>query len=96
MPRVVSVIPAPNNNSKHQSQLVNGTKVLLDDGSYLQGVAKVTLVAEYDNLWKAIIEVYPANQQQIDAVLSELQVVDSNEASTITNQATDNQSQTKE
>ncbi|WP_315075545.1 hypothetical protein [Acinetobacter guillouiae] len=96
MPRVVSVIPAPNNNSKHQSHLVNGTKVLLDDGSYLQGVVKVTLVAEYDNLWKAVIEVYPTNQQQIDAVLSELQVVDSNEASATPNQATDNQSQSKE
>jgi hypothetical protein len=45
---------------------------------------------------KAVIEVYPTNQQQIDAVLSELQVVDSNEASATPNQATDNQSQTEE
>ncbi|BAP36669.1 hypothetical protein [Acinetobacter guillouiae] len=76
MPKVVSVIPAPN-NSNRGAQLVNGSKVLLDDGTYLQGVVKVTLVAEYDNLWKAVIEVHPTNQQQIDAVIQDIKTIGS-------------------
>lgn len=96
MPRVVSVIPAPNSSSKYKSQLVNGTKILLDDGTYLQGVTKVTLVAEYDNLWKAIIEVYPTNQQQIDAVISDLKIVGDYETPKTTDQAADNHTEATE
>lgn len=47
---------------------------MLDDGSRLEGVTKVTLVAEVGSVWKAIIEVNPINQLQIDAQLSELKV----------------------
>jgi hypothetical protein len=53
----------------------NGTKVLLDDGSYLEGVKSITLKAEVNQPWKAIIEVHPTNQKQIDALVEELKVV---------------------
>ena len=74
MAKVVSVIPKPNKGNR--AQIVNGTQILLSDGSHLEGVQKVTLVAEVDNFWKAIIEVVPTNQQQINAVLEDLKVVD--------------------
>lgn len=106
MPRVVSVIPVPNTSGRKNSiQVVNGTKVLLDDGSYLENIQKITLVAEVDEPWRAIIELTPKNQEQIDAILSDLKVVEpkpivyvesDDEASATPNQATDNQPQTKE
>lgn len=74
MPRVVSVIP-PQKDKDSNVHPVQGTHVLLDDGSRLQGVHKVTLVGEPECLWKAIIEVYPTNQQQIDAIIQDLQVI---------------------
>lgn len=74
MSKVVSVIPPQKDDQASTSVL--GTKVLLDNGDYLQGVTRVTLVADPANhLWKAIIEVHPINQQQVDALLSELIVV---------------------
>ena len=68
MPKVVSITPKEKDEDTgcHAAQ---GTQVLLDDGSYLQGVTKVTLVAEVGELWKAVIEVHPLNQKQIDALL---------------------------
>lgn len=43
MPRIVSIIPP---ESKGTATLSTGTKVLLDNGEYLQHVNKITLVAE--------------------------------------------------
>jgi len=77
MPRVASIIPP---ESKGSLTLSRGTKVLLDNGEYLQHVNKITLVAEPDQPWKAIIEVHPTNQEQIDALLSDLKVVKRNDA----------------
>lgn len=74
MPKVVSIIPSEKDNDSG-AHLTRGTKILLDDGSYLQGVVKVVLVAESNNLWKAIIEVYPTNQKQIDALIKDVKVV---------------------
>ena len=45
MPKVVSVIPKIKSNDGRFHQ-TKGTQVLLDDGSYLEGVTKITLVAE--------------------------------------------------
>ncbi|WP_180076896.1 hypothetical protein [Acinetobacter sp. YH12251] len=73
MPKVLSIIPKLK-ESERGAHSVHGTQVLLDDGSRLEGVTKVTLVAEVGNVWKAIIEVNPINQLQIDAQLSELKV----------------------
>lgn len=72
MPRVASIIPP---ESKGSLTLCNGTKVLLDNGEYLQHVNKITLVAEPGQPWKAVIEVHPTNQEQIDALLNDLKVV---------------------
>ncbi|MDA3462723.1 hypothetical protein [Acinetobacter pittii] len=72
MPRITSIIPPESNGNVSFS---NGTKVLLDNGEYLQHVNKITLVAEPGQPWKAIIEVHPTNQQQIDALLTDLKVV---------------------
>lgn len=73
MPKVLSIIPKLK-ESEQGAHSAHGTQVLLDDGSRLEGVTKVTLVAEVGNVWKAIIEVNPINQLQIDAQLSELKV----------------------
>ena len=73
MPKIVSIIPKLK-ESERGAHSAHGTQVLLDDGSRLEGVTKVTLVAEVGNVWKAIIEVNPINQLQIDAQLSELKV----------------------
>lgn len=78
MPRIVSVIPPKDESNITKAQ---GTKILLDNGEYLRCVHKITLVAEADSPWKAIIEVYPQNQEQIDAVLADLEVVKRYEAS---------------
>ncbi|MDD9319972.1 hypothetical protein M0O54_07515 [Acinetobacter lactucae] len=77
MPRVASIIPP---DSKGSLTLSNGTQVLLDNGEYLQHVNKITLVAEPGQPWKAIIEVHPTNQEQIDALLSDLKVTKRNDA----------------
>jgi len=77
MPRVASIIPP---ESKGSLTLCNGTKVLLDNGEYLQHVNKITLVAEPGQPWKAVIEVHPTNQEQIDALLGDLKVTKRNDA----------------
>ncbi|WP_171407487.1 hypothetical protein [Acinetobacter sp. 2JN-4] len=71
MPKIVSVIP-PSIDGQRSTKVL-GTKVLLDNGEYLQGVTKVTLIADPgEGVWKAIIEVTPVNQHQIDAVMSDI------------------------
>ncbi|VCZ57970.1 hypothetical protein BANRA_02739 [Acinetobacter baumannii] len=77
MPRIVSVIPPKDDSNITKAQ---GTKILLDNGEYLRCVHKITLVAEAESPWKAIIEVYPSNQEQIDAVLADLKVLKIGEA----------------
>ncbi|EZI65674.1 hypothetical protein K021_1116 [Acinetobacter baumannii 25442_5] len=77
MPRIVSVIPPKDDSNITKAQ---GTKILLDNCEYLRCVHKITLVAEAESPWKAIIEVYPSNQEQIDAVLADLKVLKIGEA----------------
>lgn len=72
MPRIVSVIPPKDESNITKTQ---GTKILLDNGEYLRHVHKITLVAEPDSPWKAIIEVYPSNQEQINALLADVEVI---------------------
>ncbi|MFX9882597.1 hypothetical protein ABTP59_04660 [Acinetobacter baumannii] len=72
MPRIVSVIPPKDDSNITKAQ---GTKILLDNGEYLRCVHKITLVAEADSPWKAIIEVYPSNQEQINALLADVEVI---------------------
>ncbi|WP_448761870.1 hypothetical protein [Acinetobacter tandoii] len=74
MAKVVSIIPPHKDGDKYANS-AQGTKVLLDDGSYLEGVMSITLKAEVNQPWKAIIEVHPTNQKQIDALVEELKVV---------------------
>ncbi|MHA3078791.1 hypothetical protein [Acinetobacter sp. ANC 5502] len=85
MAKVVSVIPSHKDDDTN-AHAAWGTKVLLDDGSRLEGVHKITLVAEAGEVWKAIIEVYPKNQKQIDALIEEIQVIN--------HEATDTQAKT--
>lgn len=56
--RVATIAPGPQSdpNSPH---LTRGTKVILSDGSELGGVTGISLRADPDGLWKAIIEVWP-------------------------------------
>ncbi|EMP2007453.1 TPA: hypothetical protein JI136_03385 [Acinetobacter baumannii] len=72
MPRIVSVIPPKDDSDITKAQ---GTKILLDNGEYLRHVHKITLVAEPESPWKAIIEVYPSNQEQINALLADVEVI---------------------
>lgn len=72
MPRIVSVVPPKDDYDITKAQ---GTKILLDNGEYLRHVHKITLVAEPDSPWKAIIEVYPQNQEQINALLTDIEVI---------------------
>lgn len=86
MTKVVSVIPKEK-DSDTGAHVVHGTQVLLSDGSRLEGVQKVTLAAEVGGVWKAIIEVNPVNQKQIDTVISELNVIETTAAKTTTTSA---------
>lgn len=73
--KVATIVPGPqsNPNSPH---LTRGTKVILSDGSELGGVTGVTLRAEDDGLWKAIIEVYPREVPSITAEITALAAED--------------------
>ncbi|MCK2124414.1 hypothetical protein [Pseudomonas sp. PNPG3] len=70
---VATIVPAlkSNPNSPHQ---VMGTKVLLSDGSELQGVLGVVLKASVENgAWHAVITVLP---REVPIVSAEAQVVE--------------------
>ena len=72
--RVATIIPAPpkDGNSCHLTQ---GTRVLLDDGSELDGVVSITLSAVSNGLWSATIEVLPQVVPSITAN-AEVKVID--------------------
>lgn len=63
----VRIIPA-------QGGKTQGTKVVLEDGSEISGVTKVTLVANVNSLWECQLEVL-ALPEEIEAVLTEVKVV---------------------
>ncbi|KQE16774.1 hypothetical protein APD36_06530 [Acinetobacter pittii] len=77
MPRIVSVVPP---NSGNDITMTQGTTVLLDNGEHLRHIHKITLVAEPLQPWKAIIEVYPTNQEQINALLEDVEVIKRDQA----------------
>jgi len=56
--KVVTIKPgaASSGGCAHHTK---GTKVILSDGSELTGVTRITLHAEPNDVWKAVIEVYP-------------------------------------
>lgn len=83
MPRIVSVVPPKDDYDITKAQ---GTKILLDNGEYLRHVHKITLVAEPDSPWKAIIEVYPQNQEQINALLTDIEVIKRDQANSRLNE----------
>jgi len=85
MTKVVSIIP-PHKDGDTGPHKVQGTHVLLDDGSRLEGVQKVTLVAEVGDVWKAIIELRPVNQKQIDALIEEIKVIEDGKTTAIAEQ----------
>ncbi len=68
---VATIVPAPNTNpnSPHHAM---GTKVLLSDGSELDGVLSIELKASADNpVWHAVITVLP---REIPVVTADAQV----------------------
>jgi hypothetical protein len=72
--RVATIIPAPqkDGNASHPTQ---GTRVLLSDGSELDGVVSITLSAAPNGLWAATIEVMPQVVPSITAN-AEVKVID--------------------
>ncbi len=70
---VATIVPAPKSNPNGPHQVM-GTKVLLSDGSELQGVLSVELKASVENgAWHAVITVLP---REIPQVSAEAQVVE--------------------
>lgn len=77
--RVATIVPAPacGVGSAHMAM---GTKVLLDDGSELDGVQSIELKASVDTgVWVAVITVMPLEVPQIvaDAEIVEGEVIES-------------------
>lgn len=64
--RVATIIPGPK-SSPGVAHHTKGTKVILSDGSELSGVTRITLHAEVNDVWRAVIEVYPDTVQVIAA-----------------------------
>ena len=67
MPHVVSIIPSK--KSPDGLPLGQGTKVLLSNGEYLQGVQSIQIDIKSNDCWKAFIEVIPSKQDEIEALL---------------------------
>lgn len=55
--RLVQVVPPE--PVETGETLTRGTKIILDDGSDIEGVYRVDLCAEIDALWHGTIHVYP-------------------------------------
>ncbi|MBF8728865.1 hypothetical protein IRZ59_00240 [Pseudomonas guariconensis] len=71
---VATIVPAPNANP-NGSCLATGTKVLLSDGSELEGVVSVELKASVDNpVWHAVITVLPREAPTVTADAEILEV----------------------
>lgn len=71
---VVATIVPPAKTSPNSAHPVMGTKVLLSDGSELEGVTSVELKASVDTgVWHAVITVLP---REIPVVAAEAQVVE--------------------
>jgi hypothetical protein len=64
--RVVTILP-PAHQRPGQAQPAMGTKVMLSDGSELNGVISITLTAEPGDTWKATIIVRPEHIEAITA-----------------------------
>jgi hypothetical protein len=64
--KVVTIKPGPASGGgvAHHTK---GTRVILSDGSELSGVTRITLHAEPNDVWKAVIEVYPETVQVVAA-----------------------------
>ncbi|MBJ2318096.1 hypothetical protein JFT37_06185 [Pseudomonas fluorescens] len=63
---VVTILPPPN-QKPDSAQMVQGTKVMLSDGSELAGVTSVTLSAKAGGVWEATITVLPEIIQSVNA-----------------------------
>ncbi|MDF0731032.1 hypothetical protein P0Y43_09885 [Pseudomonas entomophila] len=70
---VATIVPPPKTNTDC-AHLAMGTKVLLSDGSELEGVTSVELKASVDSgVWQAVITVLP---REIPVLAAEAQVVE--------------------
>lgn len=70
---VATIVPPPKTNPDC-AHLAMGTKVLLSDGSELEGVTSVELKASVDSgVWQAVITVLPC---EIPVLAAETQVVE--------------------
>ena len=63
---VVTILPPPNQNPGGV-QMAQGTKVMLSNGSELNGVQSVTLSAKAGGVWQATITVLPEIIQPVNA-----------------------------
>lgn len=63
---VVTILPPPN-QKPGSPQMVQGTKVMLSDGSELSGVTAVTLSSKAGGVWEATITVLPKIIQPVNA-----------------------------
>lgn len=66
MPHIVSIIPGTSSDGK---PIALGTKVLLSNGEYLQGIMSVQIEIKPNDCWKAFIEVIPSKQDEVRALL---------------------------
>lgn len=66
MPHIVKIIPG---RTPDGSPIGQGTKVLLSNGEYLQGVHSIRIDIKSGDLWKAFIEVIPSKQDDAEALL---------------------------
>ncbi|WP_336334636.1 hypothetical protein [Pseudomonas putida] len=72
---VATIVPAPNANP-NSPHLVMGTRVLLSDGSELEGVMSVELKASVEcGAWQAVITVMPRLVPTITADAEIVEVV---------------------
>lgn len=66
--RIVSIIPAE--AEPGQAQTVFGTKVVLDDGSVIDNIHRIELVADpKTKVWTACLHVHAALQGELNAEL---------------------------
>ena len=73
---VATIIPSASLNP-NSPQPTMGTRVMLSDGSELEGVTSITMTAEPGGVWKATITVLPHN---VEPITAEVMVVESTEA----------------